>query len=732
MIMTITILCLFGCGKGETDNRISDNQVVESYDSQTTECSFNFARLNIDLQGYIVSIYSNGDKLYFQLCDEETEEDSLYYYHEGECKSIDGVKLNGSSQIENFYVTRDDNIYYRKSDNDEIVKVDKNGKIVFQKNISELLDKDDQLSDCFLREDAVGNVIIFGEKSLYIWDKDFSSSKKVNYGSEYIEIIDIAVAKNGDIICAFEKEGIECQIDIMLLNQEMACFDLIDSETNHDENIILDGYDDDFYIKRENGIYLYDLENHNSEEVLDYNNSYIATNEIRTIVSSSNRRFYSVCFDEEYPYIIELFKGDVDFISGKKCLKLGTFRVKEDLRNQVIKFNKSDKEYYIELVDYSKCEDPYLQISLDMASDNAPDIMDISYGHFLNDYLNEDVLEDLSPYIEKDEELSKEDIIDSVYEAMELDGKVYFIASNYQINSVIALRDVVGDKTSWDFRDVRNIVNDNNISRIDIMSADGFTFITGIGFDSLNDFIDVENHTCSFDSDEFRSYLEFCKKYGEDGEDYYSDKLSEEAFGEQYNKDMDSFKKGEILLDACTVDWDTIQWNESIYGDDIVYIGYPSLKSSGNYFTFSNMYGICKNSDAKDAAWRFVRTFMTKDYQQNNMEGNMPTRNDCFEKKLEEVSATESYTTDYGKVINPRNEEYEVNGIIIKEEPVTPNQIKIYKSILDNTYDIQNFYTPIIEIVIEESDAYFKGDKSVDEVSEIIQSRSQIYLSENK
>ena len=51
---------------------------------------------------------------------------------------------------------------------------------------------------------------------------------------------------------------------------------------------------------------------------------------------------------------------------------------------------------------------------------------------------------------------------------------------------------------------------------------------------------------------------------------------------------------------------------------------------------------------------------------------------------------------------------------------------------IDNIQGMVQWNMPGVEIIYEEAASYFAGDKTVDEVAEIIQSRVKIYVNENR
>ena len=65
-------------------------------------------------------------------------------------------------------------------------------------------------------------------------------------------------------------------------------------------------------------------------------------------------------------------------------------------------------------------------------------------------------------------------------------------------------------------------------------------------------------------------------------------------------------------------------------------------------------------------------------------------------------------------------------------KPVTQETLDKYKNTINRISKMQSEDVSLKNIIKEEVGAYFAGDKSVDEVCEIIQNRASIYIQENR
>ena len=241
----------------------------------------------------------------------------------------------------------------------------------------------------------------------------------------------------------------------------------------------------------------------------------------------------------------------------------------------------------------------------------------------------------------------------------------------------------------------------------------------------------MDTGTCTIDSLVFSEYLQACKKYGKKGQD---NSFSDEAdiIDELYQR-VEDFNEGKLFdIDCDEFDPVNCQINRNIYGDDITYIGYPNTSGEGSYFDFVGKYGIFANSENKDEAWRFVRRYFTEEYQSKNMSEIMPCRKDCFEEKIKEFTAEENYVNKYGEEITSLNnvDSWEAYGLTINIRPCNDKEIDEYKAVLNNTKRYYDVNSTVVGIIQEESEAYFSGEKSLDEQLQVMRSRIELYVSE--
>ncbi len=232
-------------------------------------------------------------------------------------------------------------------------------------------------------------------------------------------------------------------------------------------------------------------------------------------------------------------------------------------------------------------------------------------------------------------------------------------------------------------------------------------------FDS---YVDWENGVCHFDQEGFKQLLEMAGRYPSDKEfDWENDYVAEPK----------AFRNHTALLAAMYISEVTdYQVEEKLFEEPITAIGYPTDGTrSGVAASISG--GVCINtaSKNKDACWEFIEySVMNTNINSIFMYG-FPIRkadfNALIKKKLTDGNSSFGYSWDDVEITVEKTTQEDVDKL--------NNLISRIDGISENQQD-----SSLMNIITEEAEAYFTGQKSLDEVTSIIQSRATIYINENK
>lgn len=572
--------------------------------------------------------------------------------------------------------------------------------------------------------DNEGNIIVGKDQEIILLNKDFKKQGSIKT-ENWIE--GLAVTKDGTVIFGSSGEnGAQVQ-SVDVKNSKVGETYKLELNYFSGSDSLMNGSGDyDFYYRDDSGIFGYNMAESKSTKLLDYVASNLTSNSTYGIkVIDSDTMLGTSYTDDGKTVFTKYTKVDPSQVKEKEIITMGAMYIDDNMKNAAIAFNKSNDKYQIDIKDYSNEEEPDTKFNADIVAGNIPDIICMN-NLPVEQYIAKGILEDLTPYFEKDEELSTEDIIPSLYEAMQVDGKLYYVASSFSISTLIGKTADVGTESGWTFADMKALMESKGegVSPFNTYSMYKTYMLSTLLGQSLNDYIDWKTGKCSFDGEGFKSMLEFCNTYGTDKEP-------------DYDEEGPSFpslvKDGKVLFVDGYISTDEIQLYQAMYDDDITFIGYPSEDKKGSYFGLSNQIAISSKSNVKDGAWEFIRTFMTEKYQStgNNI-WDIPTRQDSLELFIEIHSATEKFTDKFGEEHEPYSSGWGYDDLEVEIKPANEQQQKMFRDLINNTTKISNYNYKQLEMIQEEAEPYFKGEKSLDEVTKIIQNRMSTYVNENR
>ncbi len=384
----------------------------------------------------------------------------------------------------------------------------------------------------------------------------------------------------------------------------------------------------------------------------------------------------------------------------------------------VKEFNASQSDYVIEIVDYSKDdtiskENALMQINAELASGEGPDMFYLwKLGMNQAIYGGKGYLEDLLPYLDGDEGLSREDFVESLLNAVEIDGKLYGTIPSFSIFTMFGPNSQVADCSPSTFVEFLQLAQDRGgVARLIGQNYTAMDFLDTVLRVASDEFVDFSAMTADFDNDNFRALLELCA---------------------EFDQGADGDKSGAILNYCAVSSFMETQYYEAYYGDTIAFLGCPSASAVKNYFiNIIDQYGINANSKNKDGAWRFIRLLFTEEYQIDEYVvsafPSFPSNKNALQ-ALAEKSMSTLYDTDEEGNQWEFTQRGEQDGFAY--HGATQAQVDQIMALIDSASQASNFTQMIQSIVLEEAQALFAGDASADSTIEKIQNRVDIYLAE--
>ncbi len=407
-------------------------------------------------------------------------------------------------------------------------------------------------------------------------------------------------------------------------------------------------------------------------------------------------------------------------VNGVTTLKLAMLQDNRQVREQVLLFNESHTDYQIEIVEYKRSynpqEDGVAKLQREIISGEGPDIIDFGTSFTTSDIVGE-YTENLLPYLEQESEL---ELFDNILETFYYEDKLYVLPVSFRLSSYAGDKDVLEQRTKWNITEMMECYLKNADSRILYPGEMKGVVFGGILYGSSNYYIDWEKGSCRFDGEEFRQVLEFSN-----------------MFPDTLNIDMDysvkqTIEDGETLLYHASIsDIYDICNMEFLFDGNETYIGYPVEGNSGTMAESCGcMLGISFSSKHKEVAWEFIAGFLQEDYQKQ-IDRGLPINKMALLGLLEENKEPEYELNEEGEEVPVVKGQLRFEG----EDPVdfyyiSQEQGNKLLELIEGVEFCNATNTQLHFILLEEANAYFAGDKTVEEAMEAMQSRATIFVSE--
>lgn len=465
---------------------------------------------------------------------------------------------------------------------------------------------------------------------------------------------------------------------------------------------------------------------------MNFINSNVPTTNMNHIILLDETQFIGFYFDDyNHTQKVSIFtKTNSDEVTDKTVLVLAGYYVPQEVKSRVVQFNKTNPEYRIVIKEYhtyDTMEDGmagYNRLNMDILERGLPDILIVDSYFPVSSYISKGLLADIDELIVADEELSKTEFMDNVFDAYRVDGKLYYVTPSFSVKTLVGKTSLVGERSSWTMEEMMELMASmpEGTQLIGELTRSGFVemMMQYCG----NDFVDVETGKCNFNSENFIAMLEYARMLPED--------IDWSEYGDDYWETQDSqYRENRTLLAECDVS--NVRYvNDYIngyFGEEISCIGFPSAIGNGAVVEAGEQYLISAKSENIDGAWEFVRYYLTEEYQKEAL--MFPVNKDVFLERAMEATRN-PYTIDS----NGDKMEYEYKLSIGGESVVLPNmteeQVNEFVEFVENI-DKCVYYDEDIEAIINEEVASFLADqKSAAEVAKIIQSRVELYVNENR
>lgn len=503
------------------------------------------------------------------------------------------------------------------------------------------------------------------------------------------------------------------------------------------------GYD--LYIDDMTAVYGCDFDDMTKTKLLDYINSGLIQRDILSLavidadsmlavfqVSDAN----GVSLDPELYYIERIPDEELGeyYIIDLAILSVPP---RTTLYETIIEFNRMSEDYRVRITNWGElATDEVSAVELltrEVLAGNSPDVFLFDTYDERDALVDAGAFCDLLPLAEDDEDFDESDYNwDAVMKFVD-DGKLCLFPATVNIQTIFANRDYLPYE-SWtleEFLDYAENLPDGKYLQLE--DDDMLTLTLSA---NLSRFVDFESGECGFDGEEFARLLEFAKNQ-------QGASLADTFSTEEFLMSSPYLRRGEVMISEIYDVRDIISYLYMYYTaaenpDDVVTVGFPS-DGSGVLMTHNKSLAISKDTLVKDGAWQLFKHLSNNTIDNVSAFGGIPLSYEA----LEYFKSTEVGRNCYFQYAG--GYQSWAGGIgFANEEQMFPEsegyRYIVAESDLDYITDLlsvanvselnSSLGKAIMNIISEEAEVYFAGEKSLAETQELIQNRVSLLVSE--
>lgn len=519
----------------------------------------------------------------------------------------------------------------------------------------------------------------------------------------------------------------------------------------------------DFYYKNNDNIYGYTFASDTKDKLVDWMACDVDTSNMYDSGMLSDGRVVGMTqnwsSDTTTCQLIVLHRIDASEVKEKTVLTLACMGLDWSLRSKIVEYNKSNDQYRIQVVDYSEyaTDDDYnagvTKLTTEIISGSVPDLF-LTSNLPIDKYAAKGVVADLYTFMDGGSSLSRDYFVPQVLKAIEKEGKLYELPTKFSVETAYALSSIVDQYDTWNVAAVQDAMT--QLQEGATVFSTGWTkssVLNNCLTRNLAAFVDWTTGKCTFDSEAFQQLLAFCNSFpddrsSDDGIAYSSAAATVDTMDDPvWESDATRILSGKQLM-ATTSFYSFEDYIYNIYPvkDKVTFVGYPSESGEpGNSFYIQCPMAISSVTKYPDAAWDFVSTMIRQTNEDAESMYAFPISQEAFDKKMTAV-LTEQYQLDENGEQVDWDEDgepdkmsigsYEVveNGESTWQEvyALTQEDVDQILSVINSATGIVDYDDEILSIVSDEVSAYFAGDKDVQTTANMIQSRVNLYVQEQR
>lgn len=415
---------------------------------------------------------------------------------------------------------------------------------------------------------------------------------------------------------------------------------------------------------------------------------------------------------------LQLFEYDnsIDY-SNAETIEIGGFNISHDLplRWAIYKFNTSQDDYRVITTDYSEmfnwettdeAQNVKLELITYLNNGNAPDIFYGAYFDYKSFY-DSGLVIDMTPYCQTEEAFESGSLIDSIENLMDDEGVCYNVFAGFCLSG---------------FWGKTEHFQSNDVSIYDMRLISEETGILPLAGEYSHNIVDStirysinqrmrSGNSHLYELDELVDVVEYSIDYGI-------------AFNSIPNE-IPYFQLVEegmyLSCNSYLNDIYYLQYEVNGFAENMQYIGYPSVDGSVRLVEPWGLVGISSSSEHPDVCWDIISMLFDDDVQR-------------IVATNQSIPVVEAILDEFcNATMNPKSVDSNsmYYSYVCRQQPVDSETVNLFVDSIESANTLLSYDWGVYNIICEEVDSYDLQGRSVDVIAETLQSRLDLYISEN-
>ncbi len=719
LFLFFVLALLAGCGRKE---EIAEESSEEVYIAE-------YQIFQMGENSPYLSVFDENGGIFFAGCGKDRN-GQLYFLEAGQ-REPEEIETGISAQtwITGMNLDRSGNLILACSQYEEnlklfeLKKVSADGSVIQSLDLTEIFRNIPGFEAGWLAGDGQGNYYIGDKKKLYLISPE---GKLVNTLEMEVSIEDLFWTKEDNLLFARLSNGTIAEV-----REDKFAVKNLDSHMKFGQGIYTGGKETELLYSQGDALYACNVKDEEPNKVLNWTDCNINSACLQSFVMLEDGRIAAFSVQNEGQGECEvalLTKTPKENVPEKTVITYGCVYPSSLLCAQVVRFNKLNTQYHVELKQYTEGSMDINEakdiLRMDILSGNAPDLLDIGVGFSEEDHfalIEAGALEDLTPYFEKETRIHREDYLEQVLEVYQREQALYAIMPTFGLYGLVGKEEVIGERNILSLEDLTSLYREYYGDKKLVQGFGRRKMLEVLCQLNMDRFVDGQTGECHFEEESFIQILELAGRFGR----------------EDKQAGLEQVRNGEVLfMEASLLSVSDFQYYEYLFGEQVRIIGYPADGENGLMaLPCVSVLSMNKQSQNKEGVWEFICFLLEEDQQaelgRSGAQG-IPVKRSVIEELCEEQMEIEYEEDEEGNLQERSKTSWKIDDMVIKYYAVTRQEADYFKELLEQIGNSCNtgMRQGLLTIIQEEAEAYFEGVKPAWEAARVIQNRAQNYINE--